>query len=272
MGSDRGDGHGYNYPGFERRMIAEDMRFGGGPEPGEPAPPIDLPTVTGEGFRLADCRALRPVLLEFGSITCPMSAGARPALLRLWRQFGDQVEFVSVYVREAHPGEGYPEHHSFEQKMLHARDWVERDPRPWTVAVDDLDGSVHRAYRPLPNSLYLIDSSGHVAFRALWAASERLLRRKIAELVAREAKGELPAVLGERSNRLLPLVHGAVEFDATMARAGVGAARDVRREMGWVPYVLQRAASRLRPLVHRTPGAEPNRSRDTAGGVTPGST
>lgn len=254
------DGHGYNYPAFERRMVAEDMRFGGGPRPGEPAPPIDLPTVTGEGFRLADCRGLRPVLIELGSITCPMSAGARPAMVRLWRDFGDEVEFVSLYVREAHPGERYPEHTSFEQKMRHARDWVERDPRPWTVAVDDLAGSVHRAYRPLPNSLYLIDSSGHVAFRALWAASERLLRKTLRELVAREAKGELPAVLGERANRLVPLFHGAVEFDATMARAGGKAARDVRRELGWVPYALQRAASRLRPLVHRPAGAEPGRS------------
>jgi hypothetical protein len=178
---------GYNYPGFERRMIAEDMSFGGGPRPGEPAPPIDLPTVAGEGFRLADCRGLRPLLLEFGSITCPMASGARPALVRLWREFGDRMEFVSVYVREAHPGERYPRHESLEQKMRHARDWVERDPRPWTVAVDGIDGAVHRAYRPLPNSLYLIDSTGHVAFRALWAAAERLLRRKIEELRKREA-------------------------------------------------------------------------------------
>jgi hypothetical protein len=141
--------------------------------------------------------------------------------------------------------------------MRHARDWVERDPRPWTVAVDGIDGAVHRAYRPLPNSLYLIDSTGHVAFRALWAAAERLLRRKIAELLAREAKGELPADLGERANRLLPLRHGAAVFDATMARAGERAARDVRREMGLVPYGLQRLASRLKPLIHRPPGADP---------------
>jgi hypothetical protein len=257
MGSDGSDGSNYNYPAFERRMIADDMRFGGGPRPGEPAPPIDLPTVSGEGFRLADCRGLRPVLLEFGSITCPMAAGARPALLRLWRDFGDRVELVSVYVREAHPGERYPRHESLEQKMAHARDWAERDPRPWTVAVDRLDGAVHRAYRPLPNSVYLIDSSGHVAFRALWAAAERLLRKKLEELLAAEAKGALPADLGERANRLLPLFHGAVEFDDTMARAGEKAARDVRREMGLVPYALQRAASRLKPLIHPASTATP---------------
>jgi hypothetical protein len=167
------------------------------------------------------------------------------------------MEFVSHSVREAHPGDRYPRHESFAQTMRPAPDWVERHPRPWTVAVDGIDGAVHRAYRPLPNSLYLIDSTGHVAFRALWAAAERLLRRKIAELLAREAKGELPADLGERANRLLPLLHGAAEFDATMARAGERAARDVRREMGIVPYGLQRLASRLKPLIHRPPGADP---------------
>lgn len=247
-----GDGSdGYNYPAFERRRLAADLRFGGGPRPGDPAPPIDLPTLTGEGFRLADCRGLRPVLVELGSITCPMAAAARPGLLRLWKRFGDRLEMVSVYVREAHPGERYPRHERFEQKLRHARDWVEREPRPWTVAVDDLAGTVHRAYRPLPNAVYLIDSTGHVAFRALWAAAPRLLARRVEELLLREARGELPAVLGERADRLLPLLRGAAELDRTMALAGRRAAEDVRREIGVVPYALGRLGSRLRPLLQR---------------------
>lgn len=250
MGGDDGS-EGYNYPAFERRSIARAMRFGGGPRPGDPAPPIELPTLTGEGFRLADCRGLRPVLLELGSITCPMAAAARPGLLRLWREHGDRIEMVTVYVREAHPGERYPRHESFEQKLRHARDWVEREPRPWTVAVDDLAGTVHRAYRPLPNAVYLIDSSGHVAFRALWAAAPRLLARRVEELLLREAKGELPAVLGERAPRLGPLVRGAAEMEGTLARAGSRATADARRAMGPVPFALQRLAGRLRPLIQR---------------------
>jgi len=34
------------------------------PNPGDPAPPIDLPTLDGERFRLAD-RAGRPVVISF---------------------------------------------------------------------------------------------------------------------------------------------------------------------------------------------------------------
>ena len=34
---------------------------------------------------------------------------------------GRGVEFLFVYVREAHPGEYYPHHDSFERKLAHAR-------------------------------------------------------------------------------------------------------------------------------------------------------
>jgi len=94
-----------------------------------------------------------------------MTRGARPGLVRLHRQLGDRVAFVSVYVREAHPGERYPHHTNDVQKSTHARDWVAQDPIPWTVAVDTLEGVTHRAYGPLPNSIYLVDRGGHVAFR-----------------------------------------------------------------------------------------------------------
>src|SRR5918992_2552729 len=124
-----------------------------------------------------------------------MTAGARPGLLHLYRDFAKRVQFVSIHAREAHPGENYPHHTSDEQKMRHARDWAEQDGILWPVAVDTLDGTVHRAYDPLPNPVYLIGRSGQVAFRALWAGQESLLRDRIEELLEREAEGEDPVVL-----------------------------------------------------------------------------
>ena len=59
----------YNYDTFRRHMMQEDMHFRGGPEPGQMAPDVDLPTVAGGRFRLSEHRAQRPVPLEFGSIT-----------------------------------------------------------------------------------------------------------------------------------------------------------------------------------------------------------
>jgi hypothetical protein len=59
----------YNYDTFRRHMMQEDMHFRGGPEPGQVAPDVDLPTVARDRFRLSEHRGQRPVLLEFGSIT-----------------------------------------------------------------------------------------------------------------------------------------------------------------------------------------------------------
>ncbi|MBM3219553.1 MAG: hypothetical protein FJZ38_12910 [Candidatus Rokubacteria bacterium] len=59
---------GYNYDTFRRHMMKEDMHFGGGPKPGEPAPDFDLPTIDGGRFCLSAHRG-RPVLIEVGSIT-----------------------------------------------------------------------------------------------------------------------------------------------------------------------------------------------------------
>ena len=179
-----------------------------------------------------------------------MTAGARPGLLHLYKDFGDRVQFVSVYVREAHPGENYPHHTSEGQKMRHARDWAEQDHVPWPVAVDTLDGTVHRAYGLLPNPAYLIGRSGRVAFRALWAGQESLLRRRIENLLEREAKGEDPVVLGEQENLVIPMIHGSAEFDYAVARAGEKAKEDVRREMGNVVYGLQKVMSKLEPVLH----------------------
>jgi hypothetical protein len=103
--------------------------------------------------------------------------------VKLHRDFGERVAFVSIYVREAHPGERYPHHTSDAQKMRHARDRVAQDPVPWPVAVDTLDGRTHNAYGPLPNSIYLVDRTGRVAFRALWAGQEGLVRARISELL-----------------------------------------------------------------------------------------
>ena len=63
------DGENYNYSGFRKHMVQNDLHFPGGPEPGQVAPEIELPTIDGHQFRLSDYRGKRPVLIQFGSIT-----------------------------------------------------------------------------------------------------------------------------------------------------------------------------------------------------------
>jgi hypothetical protein len=82
--------------------------------------------------------------------------------------------FVFVYTREAHPGEYYPHHTSFEQKLAHAR--VLRDhhrvQRP--ILVDDLAGTLHRAYGTLPNMTYVVGRAGRITFKSNWTDAETI--------------------------------------------------------------------------------------------------
>lgn len=87
----------------------------------------------------------------------------------LHREYRDRgVQSVFLYVREAHPGEVYGEHDSFERKLEHAREFRHRFGVERQVLVDDLDGTAHRAFGTLPNMTYVISSSHTVVFRSAW--------------------------------------------------------------------------------------------------------
>jgi len=77
---------------------------------------------------------------------------------------------VFIYTREAHPGENVPRHDSFGRKLACARllreAGIGRD-----ILVDDLDGTVHRAYGLMPNMTWVIDQGGRVAYKANWTSA-----------------------------------------------------------------------------------------------------
>ena len=79
-----------------------------------------------------------------------------------------RVTSVFCYSHEAHPGEHYPHHTSFEQKMAHAR--ALRDVigvrRP--ILVDALTGDCHRAYGSMPNMCWIFGRGGLVVYKADW--------------------------------------------------------------------------------------------------------
>jgi hypothetical protein len=84
-------------------------------------------------------------------------------------QYQDQgFAFLTVYVREPHPGEQYGPHRSFTQKLRYAQDCVARDDVRTRVVVDDLDGTMHRAYGTLPNMVFVLDREGVVVYKAMW--------------------------------------------------------------------------------------------------------
>jgi hypothetical protein len=233
----------YGYQHVGPKVLMEDMRFSDtAPRPGDRLPEFDLPLVDGGRLRSLDLLDGKPVLLFTASFTCPMTASSNPLLNELHAEFGGDVRFVMLHVREAHPGEQRDQPHSAEEKMRHARDLQQRDDLPWPIAVDDPEGTVHRALDEKPNAAYLIDSAGEIVFRSLWAGDQAGLREALESV----ANGQRPSP-AESTRRLVPVARGVGMMREMLRHAGPRAERDLWRAAPPMAAVA-RVADLYRPL------------------------
>jgi len=192
------------------------------PGPGDPMPRLDLPTTDGGRFSNATVVAGgRPVLLVFGSLTCPVTESAGAGLVALHRKYGDAVDFVVVNVREAHPGATIRQPERAAAKLRNARALRSHHGFEFPVAVDDLDGGAHRAFGTRPSSAYLIDATGTILFRAHW--SNRLAALERAVRAVSTGAAPHPTTAGQTIRALAGMAGGA---DVAFQAAGRGAMRD----------------------------------------------
>lgn len=168
-----------------RHMVAELLRSG--LPPGCQAPGFELPDTDGGRLRLSDLRG-RPVLLHFVSYTCPVTRGGVATMREIYRLYGDRVRVIEVLVRQAHPGERHGAYRSYEAKLDDGRAYQREERIPWPVLIDDLPGTVQRAYGGPAAAVYLIDSRGIVSFCGVWGQSPAL-RAAIDDLLARGGTG-----------------------------------------------------------------------------------
>lgn len=225
----------YRYPRSRLPLLLEDRAFRKGPYPGEEFPDFDLPTADGGRITRAGLLDQRPALITLGSFTSPTAASAGPGLRDLYREFGDSIAFMTLYVREAHPGSRYPQADTLDTKLRHARAYRDRDGITWPIGVDDIDGTLHRQLDSKPNSAYLVGTDGTVLFRSLWSNHEWTLR----EAVAMVAAGGTP--MEQREPRLLPMLGAVGEMYRILDLAGDDAKRDLLVSAPPV-YVLARLA------------------------------
>jgi hypothetical protein len=220
----QGAGKRYRFEHLTLPLVLKDLYFtADDPGPGDRVPAFDLPTVGGGRFRCGDL-AKGPALLIFGSSTCPMTDSAAPGLNELHIRFGSGIRFVMVNVREAHPGKVFPQPQTFEAKKAHAARLRELHGFAFDVAVDDLDGTLHRALGPKPNSAYLAGADGTILFRAHWANDAAALAAALAAVAA----GEPPSPA--RSGGLVRAMLRMVPYLApVLDRAGGGAWGDMWR-------------------------------------------
>lgn len=138
-----------------------------GLQAGEQFEDVTLHALTGKEVRLSDYLGDTPLVLETGSVTCPMYAQSVPPMMTLMEKY-PSLDHLLMYVREAHPGERQPQHRTLEDKIAAARRTQEQYGDRRTVVVDDVDGSAHRSYGTMPNSVFVIAPDGTILFRSIW--------------------------------------------------------------------------------------------------------
>ena len=104
------------------------------------------------------------------------------------QQYGDRVQFVSILIRQAHPGGEYGPYRTYAEKVASAREYKQAEGLTWTVLVDDLTGTVHTTYGSMADSFYLIDATGQVAFYGMWAHAPTL-KQALDQLLERGGQG-----------------------------------------------------------------------------------
>ena len=101
-----------------------------------------------------------------------------PALNKLYKEFGEKVGFLVVYITEAHPSDLWQSQNNFKDKVVFAspRNEDERASLAGTCVrklgiempalLDEFGNSTESAYTAWPDRIYLIDASGRVAYKS----------------------------------------------------------------------------------------------------------
>ncbi|MGF1471699.1 MAG: TlpA family protein disulfide reductase [Rubrobacteraceae bacterium] len=171
----------YNYDRFSVDLYRLDQLPG--PEVGEQAPDFVAEALDGRTVSLSDYRGV-PIVLVTGSYTCPQYVDKIDAMDRISQRY-PEATFLTIYVREAHPGAEVPPHRHMEEKRALARRTVAEDGEKAEVLLDDLNGTAHRAFGSLPNVVYVIDAGGTVVMRGDWNNP-----RVVEEALGRIRRGE----------------------------------------------------------------------------------
>ena len=242
----------YNYESFRRNLLIKDLtftKFLGAPKPGDQAPDFQGRTIDGDKIRLSDYEGEKNVVLTFGSVTCPFTAAAAAGLNELYEDYGDEVEFLFVYVREAHPGEEIGPHQEMSEKVRAAELLRHEEDIEMPIIVDDLNGRIHKKYGKAPNPTYLIDRSGRIAFRML-NTNATVLGQAIEELLERqEERGTDHVVVHGGEYHGIPKASALLHTHRALKRGGSKSVDDFKNEMGWPGRVAVTGSRVVEPVI-----------------------
>jgi len=147
------------------------------PQRAATAPDFTLPDVaTGKKVSLSQFRGKSPVVLIFGSYTCPNFRASADALKKLQAKYGARAPFLLVYIREAHAdgdwqstrnereGIALPQAHLISEKQDHAVMCSRALHLPFQALLDGMDNKVEKAYDAWPSRAFVIGKEGLVLY------------------------------------------------------------------------------------------------------------
>ena len=133
----------------------------------------------GTPVRLSGFRGKQPVVLIFGSYTCPKFRSQVASLNALFDRFHSRALFLLVYIREAHPNSSWqstvnqregieqPDAATLDQKRAYAASCLRKLAIKYDAVVDGIDDAVDRAYQAWPSRVYVIGAQGTVLFNSV---------------------------------------------------------------------------------------------------------
>lgn len=133
---------------------------------------------TNQTVALRDLRTNQPVVLIFGSFTCPPFRNQLEGVDAVYEQFKDRAQFLFVYVREAHPdsilsviGQNgkesllkIPQPKDMPTRVSNATACQRTKDLNLPIAVDTIDNRVGKAYAGRPNRMVIVGTDGKILF------------------------------------------------------------------------------------------------------------
>jgi hypothetical protein len=99
--------------------------------------------------------------------------------VKIYNDYKDNVDFLTIYIREAHPTDEwqmksndkdkddvcYAQPKTLEQRVVIANDFTQRFKYPVPFGIDEMSNGANDAYAAWPERLYIIDESGRIAYK-----------------------------------------------------------------------------------------------------------
>jgi hypothetical protein len=99
--------------------------------------------------------------------------------VQLYDDYKDHVDFLTIYIREAHPQDEwqmksnlkdkddvcYTQPKNLEQRVAIASDFTKRFKFGVPFGIDQMSNAANDAYAAWPERLYVIDETGHISYK-----------------------------------------------------------------------------------------------------------